>query len=383
MNLKSSLRKITEFTIVFTAITLLAIAGCGGGGGSGGGSPPPTVTVSTFAGSTTGAVGYNNGFGTAARFQTPSFITSDGTNLYVTDWNANNIRKIVIATGEVTTFAGSITGLSGVADTTTGPGTNAMFYQPNGITTDGSNLYVANSGSNNIKQINILTGVVTTIAGSTTGSSGTQDAAGTSARFSYPYGISKIGNNLYVTDFQNSTIRKIDLSAGADVTTLAGTPAVFAWNNNLAGASAAFNCPTGLSTDGTNLFATEALNHDVRKIDPSTRMTTLVAGGNYLLSNSGIGSTDAIGMDARFNDPRGITTDGTNLYVADTFNNSIRKIVINTGFVSTLAGMAGVSGMRDADGPTARFNRPMGIFYINGTLYVADYLNGSIRKIQL
>jgi hypothetical protein len=143
-----------------------------------------------------------------------------------------------------------------------------------------------------------------------------------------------------------------------------------------------FNTPTGLTTDGTSLFVTEYSNNDVRKIDPLSGATTLVA-GNYLAANSGVGSTDAIGSSARFNQPWDITTDGTNLYVADTYNHTIRKIVIATGFVSTPAGAALIPGMADGAGPSARFNFPWGIIYVNGALYVADYLNGSIRKIQL
>ena len=344
-----------------------------------------SVVVSTFAGSTMGMPGYGDGFGTAARFQSPTYITSDGNgNLYVTDWNANNIRKVVIATGEVTTFAGSTSGASGVLDST---GTLARFNQPMGITTDGINLYVADSYSHTIRKIVIATQAVTTLAG-TAGTPGWADAASgipaTSARFDFPWGIGRIGTNLFVAD-SYSTIRKIDLSsASAVVTTLAGTPGVYGWNNNLGGASAVFNFPTALTTDGASfVYVTEYGNNDVRKIDASTGMTTHVAGGYYSLPSSGVGSTDAIGLNARFNDPRGIATDGTNLYVADTFNHTIRKIVIATGFVSTLAGAALTPGNTDAAGPSARFFLPYGIVYINGTLYVADYGNRSIRKIQL
>ena len=121
-------------------------------------------------------------------------------------------------------------------------------------------------------------------------------------------------------------------------------------------------------------------NHDVRNVNPTTGYTTIVAGGT---SPAASGAVDASGTSARFNTPRGIATDGTYLYVADGSNNTIRKIFIASGAVTTLAGTAGASGVADGTGSAARFNLPNGIIYINGVLYVTDYLNSSIRKIQL
>jgi DNA-binding beta-propeller fold protein YncE len=107
----------------------------------------------------------------------------------------------------------------------------------------------------------------------------------------------------------------------------------------------------------------------------ATGVVTTLAGA------SALGATDGTGTAARFNTPRGIATDGTNLYVADTWNNTIRKIVIGTGVVTTLAG-AGVAGGFDATGTAAYFNIPSGIACVGTTLYVSDTGNYSIRKIQ-
>jgi hypothetical protein len=381
MNIKANLRRITELGIGLTAVAILALAGCGGGGE---GSAPPSWIVSTFAG-TSGSHGVLDATGTAARFMGPAYVTSYGNYMYVTDASANNIRRIDITTGEVSIFAGSATGESGVQDNT---GTLARFYLPVGITNDGTNLYVVDNGNSNIRQIAISGAAVTTIAGSTTGVSGWADTPGTTARFNLPIGITRIGTNLFVSDSENCTIRKIDLSSAPfAVSTLAGSTLNCSYANSPTGGTgttARFHYPTGLTTDGASfLYVTDTLNNDVRKINASTGETTLVAGGNFLLSNSGVGSTDAIGDSARFHLPYGITTDGTNLYVTDTYNYTVRKIVIATGFVSTPAGMVAVSGLTDGTGPNARFGRPMGVIYINGALYVADYSNGSIRKIQL
>jgi hypothetical protein len=384
MRIKENLQKITEAGFGFIAIVTLLIAGCGGGGGGGGGNQSTSGLVSTFAG---GTQGYSDGIGTAAQFQAPANIASDGNgNLYIADLLANNIRKIVISTGQVTTFAGSTTGASGVLDAT---GTLARFNQPMGITSDGTNLYVTDFASHTIRKIVISTQDVTTLAGSA-GATGWTDAASgtpaTSARFSFPWGICRIGTSLFVAD-SYSTVRKIDVSgASAVVSTIAGSPATYGYTNSLTGASAVFHSPTSISTDGTSLFVTEFGNNDVRKVNAITGATSLVAGGNYLLPTSGVGSADGIESAARFNDPRGIASDGNgNLYVADTFNNTIRKVNLSgaSAVVSTLAGAPLSFGNSDGVGTSARFSLPTGIIYINGVLYIADYANRSIRKIQL
>ena len=139
----------------------------------------------------------------------PHGVTTDGTNLYVADSGNHTIRKVVIATGVVTTLAGTA-GFSGSSD---GTGTTARFNDPNGVTTDGTNLYVADSGNHTIRKVVIATGVVTTLAG-TAGSSGSSDNTGTSARFTIQMAITTDGTNLYVADSGNHTIRKVVIAIG-------------------------------------------------------------------------------------------------------------------------------------------------------------------------
>ena len=152
----------------------------------------------------------------AGTFNSPSGITTDGANLYVTDTGSNTIRIIVISTGESSIFAGST---SGSAGSTNGTGTEALFNGPTDITTDGTNLFVADKGNNAIRKIVISTGAVTLFAGSSTGASGSTDGTGTAALFSGPSGITTDGTNLYVSDAGNNSIRKIVISTAA-VTTL-------------------------------------------------------------------------------------------------------------------------------------------------------------------
>jgi hypothetical protein len=267
-----------------------------------------STAVTTLAG--TGSSGSADGTGTSASFYSPQGITTDGTNLYVVDTSNNLIRKIVISTGAVTTLAGS--GSRGSAN---GTGTSASFYSPGGITTDGTNLYVPDTFNHLIRKIVISTGVVTTVAG--TGSSGSADGTGTSASFYHAQGITTDGTNLYVADYSNHLIRKIVISTGA-VTTLAGTGSSGSANGT--GTSASFNAPRVITTDGTNLYVGDSGNDLIRQIVISTGVVTTVAG------TGSSGSANGTGTSASFDNPWGITTDGTNLYVGDYGNHLIRKI---------------------------------------------------------
>ena len=189
------------------------------------------------------------------------------------------------------------------------PDQRQVFNAPSGITTDGTNLYVADYGNCTIRKVVIASGVVTTLAGSA-GIQGDSDGSGGSARFSYPVGITTDGSSIYVTDTNNYTIRKVSISTG-DVTTIAGS------------------------------FGIQ-------------------------------GVADGTGTTARFFYPKGITTDGSSLFVADQGNQLIRKIVISTGVVTTFAGTTRSYGSSDGFGTTAKLDGPTGITISDDTLYITD-----------
>jgi hypothetical protein len=325
--------------------------------------------VTTFAGVAT-VNGSTDGAGRGALFNWPFGIATDGTNLYIADFTNRCIRKIVIATGIVTTLAGKPRAIGSVD----GTGAAATFDFPQGITTDGTNLYVTDVGNHNIRKIVIATGVVTTLAGIAK-NPGKADGIGTAATFNYPWGITTDGVNLYVTDDNNATIRKIEIASGV-VTTLAGR-AGFIGHADGAGASATFYNPYGITTDGTNLYVSDSYNNTIRKIVISSGVVTTLAG-----AWDKFGNIDGTGSEAMFYRPSGITTDGTNLYVADNSNNSIRKIVINTGAVTTLAGVPMARGHADGENLAASFTSPYGITADGKNLYVTDTVNATIRKFQ-
>ena len=277
-----------------------------------------STVVNTIAGSYAGSGSADNSTGISASFHHPAAITTDGTNLYVADDSNNEIRMVSLTPPyAVTTIAGS-TG-SGYADNTIG--TAASFNHPMGITTDGTNLYVSDELNNEIRMVSLTSPyAVTTIAGSTR-SGHADNTTGTVATFYDPVGITIAGTNLYITDEGNNEIRMVSLTSPYSVTTIAGSTGSGHADNG-SGTSASFYYPISITTDGTNLYVTDYENNEIRMVSlASPYAVTTIAG-----STSGGGHADGTGIAASFGRPHGITTDGTNLYVADYTNYEIRKI---------------------------------------------------------
>ena len=343
----------------------------------------PTVRVSTLAGS--GAIGSADGRpGTAAQFTGPADVAVDNDgNVYVADQNNHSIRKILITNGAVVTLAG---GTPGYAD---GVGTAARFANPTGVAVDNNgNVYVADRDNSCIRKIVVSTGEVTTLAGDRS-NRGYSNQSGTRAQFSSPVGVAVNGNGstVYVADQGNSCIRKIDVSSKA-VTILAGgnnTSANPYGYTDGAGTVAQFSDITGITVDrtGATVYVADQLNHSIRKIVVATAVVSTLAG------NGTAGSADGTGTAAQFNNPTGVAVDNSGtVYVADQGNHSIRKIT--AGVVSTLAGN-GVMGFVDGAAAAARFNTPIGVAtYCGpvrqtnqpGNVYVADTNNNRIRVVE-
>lgn len=336
---------------------------------SGGTILPSYYIASTFAGSTAGTSGFTNATGTAARFNGPNGLTFIGTTLYVADQTNNEIRAITAA-GAVTLLAGST---SGAAARTNGTGTAARFSSPRGITTNGTDLYVADYTNNEIRKVTTA-GVVTLFAGASNGSSGTTNANGTSARFNGPIDIvySSTASALYVADYTNNRIRKITIASPFTVTTLAGSTAGM---TNGTGTGAQFNQPTAIAVDATgNVYVADKANNQIRKVT-SAGVVTLFAGN----SSGTAGSADGTGSAAFFNAPTGITVDASgNIYVYDSGTDLLRHITA-AGVVTTIAGSG--SGFVEGAGITAKFNGAGLITDASNNIYMADFGNNAIRKV--
>ena len=175
----------------------------------------PAGVVTTIAG-TAGASGFIDGTGSAALFHGPQGLVLDASgNLFIADTNNNAVRKLVLASGAVTTAAGQ-TGIAGSAD---GPSSQAQFHFPSGIGIDAAgNLYVADTDNDTLRKI-ALSGAVSTLAG-LAGTSGSADGTGTAARFNFPTGVAANSTgDIYLADTNNHTIRLCVVPAAPSITT--------------------------------------------------------------------------------------------------------------------------------------------------------------------
>jgi sugar lactone lactonase YvrE len=328
----------------------------------------PGGVVTTIAGAC-GQGGSADGTGAAARFNGPWGIAEDPAgNFYVADSANQTIRRIAPG-GIVTTIAGSA-GQAGCVD---GTGASARFYGPGGLVLDGAgNMYVADFYCCAIRKVT-SSGVVTTLAG-TLGQCGCVDGNGSTVRLYNPSGIGiDAGANLYVTDYSAATIRKITPSGY--VTTLAGTCGQAGTTDGM-GSAGLFNAPVGVAVDQSGyVYIGDRGNAAIRKISPSGLVTTLAG-------TKGQGGYADGTEPARFNVPLGVATDGAgNVYVADTSNNTIR-MVNSAGVVTTLAGAALQTGYVEGTGSAARFWHPGAVAVdSSGNVYVADSWNNVVRKL--
>lgn len=219
---------------------------------------------------------------------------------------------------------------------------------------------------------------VTTIAGSfpPTASAGAVDANGGSARLNFTLGVTSDGKDLYIADTGNHCIRKYEISTG-DVTTIAGLCGT-SGTLDATGGAARFNNPLQISTDGTNLFICDRANNTIRKVViSSTVVTTLVGLGGSA------GDVDATGTSARINFPNGITTDGNYLYISDRGNNKIKRFLASSGAVTTIAGNGIASDVDNANGLAASLNTPCDSVSVGSILYFVECGSNKLRKIDL
>lgn len=302
------------------------------------------------------------------------------TTLYVANADSHVVQTLdpTQVNPVVVILAGSA-GNAGTADGTT-TASAGRFNEPVGITRflggAGTDLYVADTFNHGVRKLSNA-GVISNVAGNL-GVPGSFDNAGSSASFNYPRGITNDGINLYVADTGNHTIRKV--TTGGMVTTLAGYPGV-SGNADGTGSNVRFNSPYGIISNGTDLYVSDAGSNLIRKVTTGG-VVSLFAGSS---TTAGHADGDALTV-ATFNAPAGVATDGTNVFVADSGNHTIRMIVIGTGAVSTIAGLANNAGSTDGtDGASARFNTPTGLILdtTGHFLYVSDQNFKKVRKIVL
>ena len=272
----------------------------------------PGGVVTTLAGS--GSPAFANGTGAGASFNTPygvAVIPSSGV-IVVADTTNNRIR-LVTPDGVVSTLAGQTAG--GSAD---GTGALASFSNPTGVavTPTGDVIVVADFGNNRIRLVTYPGGVVTTLAGSTSGS---VDGTGAAATFSSPIGVAVIpsSGNIVVADRGNHRIRLV--TPGGVVSTLAGGTSAFLDGT---GTAARFSTPQGVAVipSSGDIVVADSSNHRIRLVTQAGVVTTL-AGQTSAFA-------DGTGTAASFSGPTGVAvTSSGDIVVADQSNRRVRLIV--------------------------------------------------------
>ncbi|HKN39815.1 MAG TPA: SMP-30/gluconolactonase/LRE family protein, partial [Acidimicrobiia bacterium] len=379
----------------------------------------------------------DGGPSTAAQLYNPRALAfAPNGDIYIADALNERIRKIDIASGNISTFAGTgaadsggvpqngvvITqpGNPGAPNGDNGPATQALFNQPHGVAVDShNNVYVSDSKSNKIRKIDATTGVITTIAGNgdprkapcPNGVSAPCNAIDAGVKFPKSMFMAP-GDKLYVADSGNNMVRMIDLSApNMPMSVVAGTTQSNHFNGDKRANQAQLNQPEGVAVDASgNVYIADSGNNLVRKVDPNGMLTTL-AGDTALALQHAADPTPApvwdsnsdgdggLAKDAHLDGPRGIAVDSAgNIYIgqesgsdktADTTGSRIRKIDAATMHIQTIAGDGRTNGNGQVPGdpgPSAagavEFNTMHDLTMdSHNNLWIADSKNNLVRVL--
>jgi sugar lactone lactonase YvrE len=327
---------------------------------------------------TPGGAGNADLRGADARFGEPAAVISDGIgDLYVADYEGDTIRKVVLATGAVTTIAGGPPSSS--TDIGDGIGTAAHFFYPTDLALDGTTtLYVAQWAA--VRKVDLATDTVTTVAGGW--DQGSADGVGPAAGFQDVRGIALDGaaGRLYVADAQNHALRAIDL-ATQTVTTLVGSPTSAGTADGDA-TTAQLDAPYGLAYDGAGtIYFAEAFENTIRKVvlGPGGAVAVTTIAGQPGVQ----GFADGIGTAATFARPEGLALDPHgDLLVGQYYGPPwLRVVTLASGAVTSRAPLS-------ASGGAFYFEQPEGIALdpsagAGGRLFVADSYHEEIDAFDL
>jgi sugar lactone lactonase YvrE len=300
-------------------------------------------------------------------------------NLYIANLYTARISKLLHDTLITIVDTAGISGYSGdggLADT-------AALSNPIGVCLDtGGNLYITDVYYDVVRKVNVE-GFISTICGSGSGGFGGDGGPATMAQIETPHGtcIDRSGN-LYVADFGNHRVRKMDLNSGI-ITTFAGTGTNSYSGDNGPAAQAELSFPSGVCTDlQGNIYIADYDNNRIRKVDGNSGIITTVAGnGNQNYNGDG-----GLATNASLNQPNSVfvANDGS-IYISD-FGNNVIRVVTGAGFIYTIAGsgLLGTYGNYGDGGKadTAKFEGPTAISVDNsGNIFIADGGNSTIRKV--
>ncbi|WP_327096108.1 hypothetical protein OIE68_40220 [Nocardia vinacea] len=336
-----------------------------------------TGAVTTVAG--TGAFGYDgdNKLAIFADLGNPSGVAMDGAgNLYIADDVNHRVRRVDHVTGRITTVAGTGTeGYNGDDQLAV----NADLNYPSGVAVDGAgNLYIADFANDRVRRVDLATGRITTVAG-TSPDGLADDGLAIHALLREPQGVAVDGaGNFYIADCDNGRVRRVD--PDGVITTVAGT-GIWGYNgDNKPAIDAELRQPTDVAVDGAgNLYIADTNNNRVRRVDPAGVITTVAGTGT-----AGYDSDNKPAINAELNEPTGVAVDGAgNLYIADNTNQRVRRVDPD-GVITTVAG-TGTQGYNGDNQPAidAELREPEGVAVDGaGNLYIADSSNNRVRRVE-
>ena len=339
-----------------------------------------TGIITTIAGNGTAGYSGDGSLAINAELNGPYGVALDASgNIYIADANNCRIREVNAQTGIITTIAGNGTaGFSGDGSLAT----IAALNIPYGVALDASgNIYIADYGNNRIREVNAQTGIITTVAGNGTDTYSGDGSLATNAQLSYPEGVAlDSSGNIYIADEGNGRIRKVNAQTGI-ITTVAGNDNYGYSGDGYLATSTALADPIGVALDASgNIYIADQFNHRIRKVNAQTGIITTIA-GNCTAGYSGDGS---LATNAELNNPYGVAIDASgNIYIADYYNQRIRKVNAQSGIITTVAGNATAGYSGDGSLATnAELYYPRGIALdASGNIYIADYGNNRIREV--
>ncbi len=390
----------------------IAVSSFGSGTGSytlhasvaGGGTPPPTVSLTASPGSiqrggsatlrwsSTNAAsaridqGIGNVATSGSRTVSPTATTTYRITVTSADGRtAADSATVTVtatppppppdATGIITTVAGTRTqGYSGDG----GQATRARLDNPRGLAVAGNSLFIADDDNNRIRRVDLRTNRITTVAG--TGSVGFNgDGTATRANLYSPWGVDVAGNYLYIADRDHQRVRRVDLSTNT-ITTVAGTGTYGYSGDGGQATQAHISRPQDVAVGDGYLYIAQAYHHRIRRVNLSTGTITTVAG----TGTAGYSGDGGRATQARLYHPWGVDVAGNYLYIADRYNNRIRRVNLNTNRITTVAGTGSRSYGGDGGQATeAHLNRPTGVAVDGASnIYIADTENHRIRKVD-
>jgi trimeric autotransporter adhesin len=379
--------------------------------------------INTFAGNGNAACNGDGGSAKDAAIGEPTGLAISGGSLLIATELCSTIRAVDRTSNIIETIAGSNGGYDGDGHTAL----SSEFAGPSDVLLDPSDdVVIVDRGNGRVRTVNSNTQIVNTIAGGYTGDGG----KGTASNLNFPYGIGfDSKNNLYIADSTNNRVR--ELAASGTITTLAGTGVTGYTGDGGPGSSATLDYPYAVAADPSgNVFIADQFGFVLREVSTGGTITTLSQGvcyggnapfcqllglatdssGNIYgadsdlcaiweitpaglvtvvagVPNQGCGyNSDGIpATQALLNSPSGVDLDSAgDIYIADQYNNRVRKVDHATGLISTVAGN-GTAGFAGDGGPatSAMLNFPWGAAVDGkGNLYIADTYNSRLRSVN-